>query len=111
MNLKQEIINLATNNEIIRTIDVLNHFNGKYSRGWISAVINKLVKENKLLKGGSTKDSFYVLPERKDLIEVSVVYKKKIIREGLEEHVILGEINQTDLYLNLRDNVKSIFNA
>lgn len=110
MNLKQGILELLLNNERIKTADVVEFFNNKYSRGYISKIINELVKEDKLLKGGSTAGAFYVLPGRKDLIEASVVYRKVVTREGLEEHVILGEINQTDLYLNLGDNVKSIFN-
>ncbi len=110
MEIREIILNLAKNREKIRTADVIRETKNEYSRGWISRVINGLVKEGKLVKGGSTASAFYVLPERKGLIQSEIVYRKKLKREGLEEHKILDEINHTNLYLSLRDNIRSIFN-
>lgn len=110
MEIKEIILNIAKSKEKIKTSDVLNATKNKYSRGWVSRVINDLVKSGKLIKGGSTASAFYVLPERKGLIQSEIIYKKKLISKGLEEHKVLDEINHTNLYLSLRDNVRSIFN-
>lgn len=110
MNLKNTILDLASKEGRIKTSRVVDFFGGKYSRGWVSKVINEMAKEGKLLKGGSTIGAYYVLPERKDLILAKISYKKKLIREGLEEHLALDDIDHTALYLSLKDNVRSIFN-
>lgn len=110
MNLRNIILDLASKEGRLKTSKVVDFLDGKYSRGWVSKVINEMVKEGKLLKGGSTIGAYYVLPEKRDLIGEKVTYKKKLIREGLEEHLVLDDIDHTDLYLTLRDNVRSIFN-
>ncbi|MCX6763360.1 MAG: DUF4325 domain-containing protein [Candidatus Moranbacteria bacterium] len=109
-NLNEIILNLAQKNEKIKTSDVLASLNKKLSRTYISRIINALVKEGKLVKGGSTAGAFYVLPENENLIQSEIIYKKIFLREGLEEHRVLDEINHTRIYLDLKDNVRSIFN-
>jgi len=109
-NLREIIINLAQKNEKIKTSDVLDALKKKLSRTYVSRIINSLVKEGKLVKGGSTAGAFYVLPENEDLIQSEIIYKKVFLREGLEEHRVLDEINHTRIYLDLKDNVRSIFN-
>jgi phage pi2 protein 07 len=110
MNLKNKILELVTKEEKIKTSRVVDFFDGRYSRGYISKIINDLVKDGKLLKGGSTAAAFYVSPERRDLVEAKTAYRKKMPRKGLEEHLVLDEIDNTELYLSLKDNVRSIFN-
>jgi len=110
MNIKDIILNLAQAREKIKTADVVREADGKYSRGYVSWVINALVKEGKLVKGGSTAGAFYVLPENERLIQSEIIYKKTFVQKGLEEHRVLDEINQTKIYLDLRDNIRSIFN-
>lgn len=109
-NLKEVILRLAQENDKIKTSNVLAEIKGRLSRTYVSRVINALVKEGKLVKGGSTAGAFYVLPENKDLILSEIIYKKIFPRKGLEEHKVLDEINQTRIYLGLKDNVRSIFN-
>lgn len=109
-NLKEVIIGLAEKNEKIKTSDVLAVLKKKRSRNYVSLVINNLVKEGKLVKGGSTAGAFYVLPQNKNLILSEIVYKKVFVREGLEEHRVLDEIQHTKIYLDLKDNLRSIFN-
>jgi len=110
MDTKDIILNLAKTKEKIRTADVLREVKDRYSRGYISLIINSLVKEGKLIKGGKTAGAFYVLPENEKLIQSEIIYKKTFLREGLEEHQVLDEINQTRIYLTLKDNIRSIFN-
>jgi len=109
-DLREIILKLAQKNEKIRTSDVLNSLEKKFSRTYISRIINSLVKEGKLVKSGSTAGAFYVLPENENLIQSEIIYKKLFLREGLEEHRVLDEINHMRIYLGLKDNVRSIFN-
>lgn len=108
-NLSETILYLAQKNHKIKTSDVLGILEKKLSRAYVSRVINLLVKEGKLIKGGSTAGAFYVLPENQDLIQSEIMYKKIFTRNGLEEHKVLDEISHTVLYLNLKENVRSIF--
>lgn len=109
-NIREIILKLAQENEKIKTSDVLIEIKGKLSRPYVSKVINSLVKEDKLTKGGSTAGAFYVLPDRKDLILSEIAYVKIFPRKNLEEHKVLDEVNQTRIYRSLKDNVRSIFN-
>jgi len=109
-SLRNIILNLAKKNDRIKTTDVLESLEQKLSRTYVSRVINSLVKEGKLVKGGSTAGAFYVLPENENLIQSEIIYKKIFTRDGLEEHRVLDEINHTRIYLDLKDNVRSIFN-
>ena len=108
-NLRDIILNLAQKNQKIRTSDVSAALEKELSRTYVSRVINSLVKEGKLVKGGSTAGAFYVLPENENLIQSEIFYKKIFARVGLEEHRVLDEISRTIIYSNLRDNVRSIF--
>ena len=108
-DLSEKILDLAQKNQKIRTADVLAILEKKLSRTYVSRVINSLVKEGKLVKGGSTAGAFYVLPENKDLIQSEIFYQKIFGRKGLEEHMVLDEIRRTTIYSDLRDNVRSIF--
>lgn len=104
------ILQLAKRNQRIKTADVLASINNEYSRTYVSRIINELVKRGKLVKGGSTAGSFYVLPENKDLILSEIAYNKTFLRKGLNEEVVLDELHHTKIYLDLKDNVRSIFN-
>lgn len=108
-NTKDFILKFAAEYKRIKTSDILHALKNAYSRQYISRLINQLVKEDKLLKGGSTAGSFYVLPENKHLL-VETLFMRQYDREGLEEHRVLDEISQTNLYLSLKDNIQSIFN-
>lgn len=108
-NLKEIILNLAQNNQKIKTSDVLAILPKKLSRAYVSRIINLLVKDGELIKGGSTAGAFYVLPENENLIQSEIFYQKVFKREGLEEHRVLDEISHTIIYSSLKDNVRSIF--
>ncbi len=108
-NLREIILNLAQKNQKIRTSDVLATLKTRLSRAYVSRIINILVKEGKLVKGGSTAGAFYVLPENKGLIQSEIFYQKVLSRVGLEEHKVLNEISHTKIYSELRDNIRSIF--
>lgn len=110
MELERFILEQAIKETIIRTSEIVRLLNGKYSRGYVSQVINRMVGDGKLLKGGSTAGAFYVLPENRELILAKVAFRKKFTREGLEEHLVLDEVDHTELYKSLKDNVRSIFN-
>jgi anti-sigma regulatory factor (Ser/Thr protein kinase) len=71
-----------------------------------------MVEEHKLIKLGSTKNAFYVLPEyAKAHQEIfPLKYVKAFKNKGLEEHKVLSQIDQEFPALkNLPENVRSIF--
>lgn len=107
--LKTIILNLASKKERIKTVDVLTEIDNSVSRAYASRMIKELVEDGKLIKGGSTAGAFYVLPERKELIKSEIVYNKRFKRDGLEEHLVLNEINRTNIYAGLKNNAQSIF--
>jgi anti-sigma regulatory factor (Ser/Thr protein kinase) len=82
------------------------------SRQYASLLISGLVQEGKLLKLGSTRKAFYVLPEYASAHPE--LYPHRLTRTykntGLEEHKVLGEIEQTfPLLGTLPENIRSIF--
>ena len=107
---KTEIINMAREKGQIKTKDIVAKF--KVSRQYISGLIKELVLEKKLIKAGSTRNAFYVLPEfasQHPEILPNVILRT-FINEGLEEHDVLKELeNKFPAILKLSENVKSIF--
>lgn len=84
----------------------------RVSRQYINLLISALVDERRLIKLGSTKMAFYVLPEyaRTHQEIFPPLYVKAFKNHGLEEHRVLDQIEQTFPTLkNLSENVRSIF--
>jgi len=105
-----QILKIAKERGKLRSKDLVEQF--KVSRQYINLLISALVEENRLIKLGSTRKAFYVLPEyaqaHKEIFPLR--YAKSFKNEGLEEHVALDQIEQALPALkNLPENVRSIF--
>lgn len=110
---------MLTNDQILKTAkekgklyskDLVGHF--KVSRQYVSLLVSGLVLEGKLIKLGSTRKAFYVLPEyaqaNPDVFPLRLV--KAFKNRGLEEHLVLDQIEQAfPILKNLPENVRSIF--
>ncbi len=106
----EKIIEIARNKGKINTSEIASKFN--VSRQYANSLIFKLVTERKLLKFGSTRKAFYVLPEFAS--EHSEIFPTKISKtytnKSLEEHKVLDEIEKKfTLILKQKENIRDIF--
>ncbi|MBU1180447.1 DUF4325 domain-containing protein [Patescibacteria group bacterium] len=104
MNLKDEILNIATKKKEIRAQDIASLFG--VSRQYASRVIAELAAGGKLIKIGRTRSVFYVLPEDKPQIGR---IKKRLQNKNLKEHEVLFDVRNNFLLTTLKENIKSIF--
>jgi anti-sigma regulatory factor (Ser/Thr protein kinase) len=107
---KEQIQNIAKTKGKLYSQDLVLKFN--VSRQYANLLISAMVEEHKLIKLGSTKNAFYVLPEyAKAHQEIfPLKYVKAFKNKGLEEHKVLSQIDQEFPALkNLPENVRSIF--
>jgi len=107
---KDQILKMANEKGKLYSKDLVEQF--KVSRQYISLLISALVGEHKLIKLCSTRKAFYVLPlyaqAHPEIFPLR--YVKTFKNEGLEEHMVLNQIEETFPTLkNLPENVKSIF--
>lgn len=107
---KDKTLEIARQNGALFSRDLVKQFD--VSRQYASALIAELVAENKLVKLGSTRKAFYVLPEyaqrHKEILPLR--YSKSFKNIYLEEHKILNNVEQTFSPLkNLPENVRNIF--
>ncbi|MDP3778417.1 MAG: DUF4325 domain-containing protein [bacterium] len=107
---KDQIIIIAKGKGKLYSKDLVGQFN--VSRQYANLLISALVAEHKLIKLGSTKKAFYVLPEyaktHQDIFPLQ--YAKAFKNERLEEHRVLAQIEETFPTLkNLPENLRSIF--
>ncbi|MDD3067108.1 MAG: DUF4325 domain-containing protein, partial [Candidatus Gracilibacteria bacterium] len=90
--------------------DLVEQF--KTSRQYASLLISALVSENKLIKIGSTKKAFYVLPEYAEAHQEVFPsrYLKTFKNENLEEHKVFAQIeNLFPKFKKIPENIRSIF--
>jgi anti-sigma regulatory factor (Ser/Thr protein kinase) len=107
---KEKILEIAKTKGKVTTMNIAASF--RVSRQYVSHLVKLLVSEGRLLKIGSTRKSFYVLPEYAESHqEISSVYFKKTYKNfSLEEHKVLDEIRRkSPLLYKLSENVQSIF--
>lgn len=108
--MKEKILKLAQKNGEITTANLLKHF--PVSRQYLNHLIKELVDSGELVKFGKTQAAFYVLPKNAKAYKPKVLlrYVKSFKNEGLEEHVILDDIERTLPAIGkLPENVRSIF--
>ncbi len=80
------------------------------SRQYINVLISELIKDNIIVKIGSTKNSFYVLKKDADKYLKNTSIKKFLKNIGLEEHIVLQDIKkELPALINLKENIKYIF--
>ncbi|HEV7702459.1 MAG TPA: DUF4325 domain-containing protein [Candidatus Paceibacterota bacterium] len=107
---KTEILKIAKEKDKLYSKDLVLQF--KVSRQYVNLLISMLVGERKLVKIGSTRKAFYVLPEyaQKHQEIFPLIYSKSFKNEGLEEHRVISQIEETFPTLkNLPENIRSIF--
>ncbi|OGT07495.1 MAG: hypothetical protein A2X78_00420 [Gammaproteobacteria bacterium GWE2_37_16] len=107
---KEKILELAKAGEKILTSSIAASFG--LSRQYVSQLIASLVEEDKLIKIGSTRKAFYILPEyAKNYAQTPQFQYIKVYKNAhLEEHKILEEIQQKiPLWQKLPENIYSIF--
>ncbi len=82
------------------------------SRQYASALVGELVREQRLVKIGSTRSAFYVLPEyaRKHPEIFPASYTKTFRNVALEEHNVLNDVESKFSKLKkMPENIRSIF--
>ncbi|MCR4260935.1 MAG: DUF4325 domain-containing protein [Candidatus Colwellbacteria bacterium] len=107
---KDQILKIAQKKGELHSRDLVEQF--KVSRQYANLLISALIGEHKLIKFGSTRKAFYVLPEyaQKHQEIFPLRYAKAFKNEGLEEHKVLAQIEETfPTFKNLPENVQSIF--
>lgn len=105
-----QILKMAQKNGRLYSKDIVERFN--ISRQYANLLISDCVMENKLIKLGSTRKAFYVLPEYAQAHPeiFPVRFNKFFNNHALQEHIVLNQIRDTFPTLkNLSENVESIF--
>lgn len=101
---------MAENKGKLHSRDLVEQFN--VSRQYANLMISSLIQDQKLIKLGSTRQAFYVLPSYAQAHPeiFPLRYSKAFKNDSLEEHVVLGQIEETFPTLkNLPENIRSIF--
>lgn len=107
------IIGLAKAKKRITTNDVIAIYpeGEKPSRQYVNLVISNLVKQKLLIKGGSTRGAFYVLPENENLATALTKVTLRLKNDDLREHEVLDDIRGRALFFpTVKRNVQDIFN-
>lgn len=107
---KNAILTITGQKNILITRDLVDAFG--VSRQYASAIIAELVTEGKLIKLGSTRKAFYVLPEyaQKNKGILTTRFVKTFKNIALEEHKVLELVTRAFAPLRgLPENVRSIF--
>ena len=107
---KEKILKIALHKGKIFTRDLVKQFG--VSRQYAAGLVAELVADHKLIKLGSTRKAFYVLPEyaEKHQEVYPVRYRTAFANSALEEHKVLDQIEQAfPLLKSLPENIRSIF--
>jgi len=108
MTIQEEILDFANRHRKFKTSDVVRGLKGKYSRAYTSGILTSLYKKGRLLRSGSGPKVFYVLPENAGVLADKV--HRRLRNEDLKEHEVIDNLTkQTPFLINLKDNVRSIF--
>jgi hypothetical protein len=107
---KDIILRLAKQRKKIIVADLVTNFS--VSRQYVNRLIRGLVKDGLLMKFGAARSTFYMSPQYGQVYarELHPKYTKIFKRVGLEEHLVLNQIEHSFLPLEkISENVKSIF--
>lgn len=107
---KEDVLKTAKNKGKLFSKDLVSQFG--VSRQYATFIISNLVANEQLIKIGSTRQAFYVLPEfakaHPDLFPTR--YHTTFRNKELEEHEVLGKLEKTfPAIKNLPDHLRSIF--
>ncbi len=107
MDIRQAILRVAEKKRKFKTSDVVSEFKRSVSRQFVVSVLRAMVLEGRLLKEGSTKGAFYILPKYASILETRI--KRRLTNANLKEHEVFAELRQHTAFIELlRDNVQSI---
>lgn len=112
-DLKSVILQLSIDKQRLTTQDVLKTYPEgiRPSRQYVSTVINSLIAEGRLVKGGSTRGAFYVHPDNEHLATALNKVTLKLPNQNLKEHEIMDELKAKALFFPLlKRNVQDIIN-
>ncbi len=107
---KEKILEIARKKGQIRTKDFLGLFS--VSRQYTSMLIGQLVENKELIRIGSTRNAFYVLPEYTRIHPHILPNKffRRLKNTHLEEHKILAEIEEKFPKISeLKEHIRNIF--
>lgn len=108
MDINKVILKVAESNKVFSTNDVLKALKNRFSRAYVLRVIGRLIKEGKLVKGGSTKNALYSLPKNKSVLKD--FFDKRYKNKDLKEHEVLEELRMRLFFLReLPEHLQSIF--
>jgi len=106
----EKILELAEKDGKITISGLVKQFS--VSRQYLSRLMKTLVDMGRLVKFGTTRSVFYVLPKhiaayRADL---PIKYEKSFATKNLEEHIVLNKVEQSlPIFNSLPENIRSIF--
>lgn len=107
MALRDRILDVASRRRQFRTADVLDVLDHRVSRQYVSNVINGLVREGRLIKGGSTRGAFYALPQNAPQTQT---VRKRLKNKSVQEDAVLSDLKRSAPFLGrLHENVYNIF--
>ncbi len=107
---KATIVESARKKGQIRTKDFVSLFN--VSRQYASFLIAQLVDDKQLIRIGSTRNAFYIVPEYAKAHPHILPSKffKQLANKSLEEHTILTEIEERFPQISgLKEHIRNIF--
>ncbi len=107
---KEKILQKAKKKGIIRSSDFIGSFG--ISRQYVSKLLLNLVKNNLLIKVGSTRSTFYITEEflQKNPQLMPNSYSQTLNNKNLEEHKVFSDISKSFLPISsISENIKNIF--
>lgn len=108
MNIQEQIKKYAQGHKVFKAGDI-NKIAPEFSRGYISAVISKMVEAKTLVREGSGRWSTYALVKYQDYLGHRI--RNRLVLDGLKEHKVLDDVMQVSTLLKrVPENVQSIFN-
>lgn len=112
MSLREEIrdkaLILGKENPKFRPLDVIQAFEGRVSREYLSTVLRDLTLSGDLVREGGGRSTFYALPGK--IGALTSVVRRHLRNEGLSEDRVLEDIERRAGYIRgLPENVYRIF--
>lgn len=112
MPIKEQLLKLLRNKKAIKTPEIVEYYNGQFTRQYIVQILRQLLAEGLIVKVGSTRNALYTFPEYGQKYEAELGYgiKKRLKNQALKEHEVADTINHQLLFISsLGENVQSIF--
>lgn len=106
ISIKEKILQTIQEKKKIKAIDLAKSLD--FSRQYITLILNELIDEGKIIRGGLTNRAFYVTAE--NAAYLGKILTKIYPNKNLQEHIVLDEIEHQAVFLrSLPENIRSIF--